>query len=282
MRDLTLPLFTWGDKDGDEEDGDNNKQHEEHWKLDMKSLDRFIDDPMRLARRECYYLYYELEATGRIKQQIFCRGTTLNVDILTCLQSKMVYDEELECRVHKGFRDQADRVLQDVMPLLAYPGERRATVELCGHSLGGAVAGLLSARLKKRGYNVIRVTTIGEPAYVYSSQDASQLRKLQPKDLLRIENDTDFVPFLPPFGEHVGDKLWLLSKAGGGQARYVEDNDEDEWTDSFWINFRVPEILLANGVSHRVPSYLERLAAIQAQTFASTDENATPLHESSD
>ena len=77
------------------------------------SLEELLEDPMRLARRECYYVYYEIQPSGRLVQQVFCRGTTLKVDILTCLQAWTVYDEELQCRVHRGFRDQADRVLAD-------------------------------------------------------------------------------------------------------------------------------------------------------------------------
>ena len=257
------------------------------------SLETLLEDPMRLARRECYYLYYEIQPTGRHVQQVFCRGTTLGVDLLTCLQAWTVYDEELQCRVHRGFRDQADRVVADLLPLLAPPQQNdRATVELAGHSLGGAVAAIVAGKLRQRGYRVVRLTTVGEPAYVATYRDAQQLRQLLPADHLRIENDRDFVPFLPPAAIHVGDKLWfpnfdsLLSSIIGRVSkdadttassqpppppRFVTDSPEHRWTESFWLNFCVPEILLANGKPHRIPSYLERLDALLTPT-SSTDQ----------
>lgn len=267
IRDLTKPLFQWKDDNDHENDDDNHddetdpkEQHAEVWKLDLQTFGRFVEDPMRLARRECYYLYYELEPDGRITQQIFCRGTTLALDVLTCLQAIMEYDDDLGCAVHKGFRDQANRVLEDVLPLLPPPNDRRAVIEVCGHSLGGAVATILAVKLLKRGYKVTRITTVGEPAYVKSRKDATELEKLLPKDHIRIEDDWDFVPFLPPFGSHAGNKIWLLHKAGGGKARFVKDQP---WTDSFWLNFCLPEILMAHGKPHRIPNYIQRLSASQ-------------------
>ena len=241
------------------------------------SLEELLEDPMRLARRECYYVYYEIQPSGRLVQQVFCRGTTLKVDILTCLQAWTVYDEELQCRVHRGFRDQADRVLADLVPLLAPPHHARATVELAGHSLGGAVAALVAGKLRHRGYRVVRLTTVGEPAYVASYRDAEQLRQLLPEDHLRVENDRDFVPFLPPTAIHVGDKLWfpnfdsLLSSYWNKKKaymtepppRFVTDSPEHRWTESFWLNFAVPEIFLAKGMPHRIPSYLDSLFLLQ-------------------
>lgn len=110
LRDLEQPLFG-----------------EEH-------LEDIVGDPMRRARRECYYLYYERTPSAEIKQQIFCRGTTLAIDILTCLQAWYVYDEELDARLHIGFRNHADRLIQDVVPMLVK--DKRATIQVNGHSLG--------------------------------------------------------------------------------------------------------------------------------------------------
>ena len=296
VRDLTVPLFgsDKSDLDGnsivlkkhatDDKTDSNNKDSPtlNTWKLfdwffnsiNVHSWEELWLDPMRLARRECYYLYYEIEPTGRHVQQIFCRGTTLGVDILTCLQAWTVYDEELKCRVHRGFRGQADRVVNDLLPLLAPPHDFRATVELAGHSLGGAVATLVSGKLRQRGYNVVRLTTVGEPAYVASYDDAKQLRQLLPADHLRVENDRDFVPFLPPTAAHVGDKLWFPNFYSHSTTslplplpppRYVVDSPECWWTESFWLNFCAPEILTANGKPHRIPTYLARLDALIAQ-----------------
>jgi len=243
LRDLTKPLFgmeIW------------ESTEEEPVGLTMLEI---VEDPTRLARRECYYMYYELKGNGAIRQEIFCRGTTLFADILTCLNLKMVYDDDLECRVHQGFLNQANRILQDVLPLLAPITDRRATVELAGHSLGGAVAAILAIKLRKRGYHVIRVTTVGEPRFCAHDADRDRLLELLPDDHLRVENDQDFVPFLPPFGSHIGNKLWLINNRS---ARYVAAY-EHSWTDSVWLNFRIWEILSVNGRPHRIPYYVNQL-----------------------
>jgi enterochelin esterase-like enzyme len=52
------------------------------------------------------------------------------------------------------------RLVQDLEPLLADPravGSQRATVELCGHSLGGAVALIAALKLLKKGHRVTGV-----------------------------------------------------------------------------------------------------------------------------
>jgi hypothetical protein len=245
LRDLTKPLFGM-------ELWESNGEHP-HQDL---TIGEILEDTTILARRECYYLYYELKGNGAIKQEIFCRGTTLFADLLTSLQAYMVYDNDLECRVHKGFCRQADRILEDVLPLLTPPTDRRATIEVAGHSLGGAVAAILAIKLRKRGYRVIRVTTVGEPRFCSPDANGDRLLELLPKDFLRVENDQDFAPFLPPFGSHIGNKLWLINNSS---ARFVPHHKQYEWTDSVWLNFRIWEVLSVNGRPHRVPYYVSQI-----------------------
>ncbi len=279
LRDLTKPVFGmdiyFGNVDDELNGGASEKEtiasdsssHTE--KRTDWTLEELLQDPTRLERRECYYFYYELKGTGEMQQQIFCRGTTLRADVLTCLQAWMVEDEDLQLKLHRGFRNQADRILEDVLPLLTAPSDRRATVEVCGHSLGGAVASILAAKLKQRGYNVVRVTTVGEPRYCASRKDAQRLlEKFLPKDTLRVESEFDFVTFLPPFGAHVGNKVWIVKDPTTQQpslrlvARSKDDTTtgSNEWADSVWTNFLAWEILSSNGIPHRIPSYVESLA----------------------
>ena len=287
-----------------------------------------------LARRECYYIYYEIcPVTGRTTQQIYIRGTTVWIDIVTCLLTYMMYDTELQCHVHYGFRQHAHRILQDILPLLS----PTARIELCGHSLGGAVASILAMILQVRGYQVTKLTTIGEPAYLWFPSDyhdyfdhhffgtkwqskpgsnmnnttnttASKMshsgsirdhvRSLLPPDQLRIENDCDIVPYLPPFGSHVGNKIWI-TRTGGSSSKNdsrpfdsasttkvcwvdasltttptYEQHDPPPtqsshnkthstnwwwWTESIWINLCVPELCMRYRVSHRLSNYIRHL-----------------------
>jgi hypothetical protein len=244
LREFTQPLFT-----------DNS---EEGMVDGVRHLEDLALDPMRLARRECYYLYYEITGNGEIRQQIFCRGTTLFIDILTCFQLWMVHDEELGCRVHLGFRNQADRILEDLQPLLAPSTDKRTTIEVSGHSLGGAVAYIIAAKLKQRGYKVVRVTSVAAPRFCATPASAATIQSLLPNDNLRLEHDTDLVPFLPPFGYHpAGNKLWLLGELDA--TAYIPASKPIPWVDSVFVNFRSFELLVAFGRPHRMPHYISHL-----------------------
>jgi Lipase (class 3) len=208
------------------------------------------------ARRECYYVYYEITDAGQHVQQIFVRGTSLWIDVITCLQTIMVYDAELQCRVHLGFRQHAHRILNDILPLLS----KDAEVELCGHSLGGAVASLLAMKLTLRGYKVTKLTTIGEPAYLslWSPGRLQHVPSLLPRNHIRIESDCDLVPYVPPFGCHMGKKLWLTRRPSQQtECRWVPD--KCWWTESLFINFCVPEIAAFHRSAHRIPTYRHHL-----------------------
>lgn len=262
LRELTQPLFDVSDIDEDVVEGGDDVESIPHHEL---------------LQRECYYLYYELTSRGETKQQIFCRGTTLRADMQTCINAKMKYDEELGCRLHAGFLEHADRLLNDVLPLLAPTSNRRATVEVCGHSLGGAVAFILAMKLKKRGYTVKRATAVAAPRFV-EEEATNQLQTLLPKDSLRIEDDCDFVPFLPPHMKGLGDKLWLSYSdfLGRNSAYYVpfESIQKEElwWVDSFLVNSRLPESFARIKTVHRIPSYVAKIKALAKEM----SEQSTP------
>ena len=241
LRELNRPLF-------DIEGGD-----------DVEML-----PPTELDQRECYFLYYELLANGELKQQIFCRGTTLTADVATCLNSRLVLDDELGSRLHAGFLGHANRLVRDVEPLLAPLTNHRATIELCGHSLGGAVACIAALKLRKRGYNVVRVTSVASHRFC-NHEAAEALAPLLPPESLRIEDDLDAVPYLPPFESNLGDKPWFVSRRGDQKDAYFVSSDvcrESKWADSALINWRMPESAACIDKVHRVPSYVCNLLSL--------------------
>lgn len=64
-----------------------------------------------------------------------------------------MFDEECGCVFHTGFKEVADAVVDDLEQFLE-PG---VEVKLSGHSLGGAAAVIVAAKLKLRGHNVGKV-----------------------------------------------------------------------------------------------------------------------------
>ena len=264
LRELTEPLFDVSGIDEDDMEGGDDVEPIPH---------------QELLQRECYYLYYELTSRGETKQQIFCRGTTLRADVQTCINAKMKHDEELGCRLHAGFLEHADRLLNDVLPLLAPPSNRRATVEVCGHSLGGAVAFILAMKLKKRGYTVKRATAVAAPRFVEEAA-ADHLTSLLPKDSLRIEDDCDFVPFLPPHMKGLGDKLWLSSSHSESRDRayYVPFQSEGAWwLDSFLVNSRLPESFAHIKTVHRIHTHVAKIRALAEEMSQQNVHHETPV-----
>ncbi len=64
-----------------------------------------------------------------------------------------MFDAECGCVFHAGFKEVADVVVDDLERFLE-PG---AEVKVAGHSLGGAAAVIVAAKLKLRGHNVGKV-----------------------------------------------------------------------------------------------------------------------------
>lgn len=271
VRDLSLPLFTYYKSSSSSESSEESSGSDKN-----------------MAQRECYYLYYEIKANGHKQQQIFCRGTTLLADVLTCLQSVYMFDEELECHVHHGFNKHADRVIEDVLPLLTPPGDSISTVEVAGHSLGGAVAMLVAAKLKKRGYNITCVLAVAGPRLCRGYEDRKVFEKYLPIHTIRIENDFDLVPYLPPSGVSAGDKLWLVSDEGIEKAFLLLkdwiDEPSNEWAESVLLNCvtKIFSIIMNQNQSHRIATHvakLNKLAEEQNDTINEANECASTKAE---
>ena len=158
--------------------------------------------------------------------------------------------------VHYGFREHAERLLRDVEPLLVHSPDR-GTIELAGHSLGGAVAMIVALKLIKRGYNVTKITTVAAPK-LCDAKAVEILTPMLPSDVLRIENDDDLVPYMPPTGKHLGDKLLFIS-GKKSSARYLPSSAIDsntEWIENTFLNCFLFEALTRMPKAHRTYSYI--------------------------
>ena len=89
------------------------------------------------------------------------RGTTNSVNFSEDLHIAVREDRKIAIPVHAGFDRAARAIYADVNPYLK-PGYK---TYLTGHSLGGAVAALLSVYLIEDGVDVVRVLTFGQPRF---------------------------------------------------------------------------------------------------------------------
>ena len=123
-------------------------------------------------------------------------------------------------------------------------------------------------KLKKRGYNVRRATSVAAPRFCEEA-DVGALQLLLPKDALRIEDDLDIVPFLPPYERGLGDKLWFANDGERDKAYYIpfrsRRKEDDWWLESVLINIRIPETLTHLNSTHRIPSYVAKIRSLAAQ-----------------
>jgi len=152
---------------------------------------------------------YFLETDPQNKTQtIAVRGTANKLNIRQDAEVVLVKDSFLGFLLHKGFRDNAVNVLADIKPHL----RKDHMIRVTGHSLGGAIALILSNYIYREGYQVERLVTFGQPKV---TDDKTKHRYWQTnpdyKKITRVVRENDPVPMVPPrpkYG-HVGAEVIL-------------------------------------------------------------------------
>jgi hypothetical protein len=125
-------------------------------------------------------------------QTIYLSGTNSSTLWSFDLDLAMVREPDFHSLVHRGFNNAALTVLDDVLPRL----ETNYPTSVAGYSIGGAMAVLLSQYLVVNGYQVVEVTTFGQPKIT----DAAGVENFTNLPLLRFVNRKDPVPHMPPDG----------------------------------------------------------------------------------
>jgi triacylglycerol lipase len=155
------------------------------------------------------------------------RGTELSdlQDVLDDAQATFTPfgDDDLKREVHSGFDAALARVSTEIEQQIVsfinpVGGKRARQVFITGHSLGGALATLMFARLMLHGQRPVpTMYTYGCPR-VGNSAFARELDRSYPERIHRIVNETDIVPNLPPLPafHHAGR---LLSFDSNGSTR---------------------------------------------------------------
>jgi triacylglycerol lipase len=124
-------------------------------------------------------------------QWIAIRGTFNPTNVLVDGRVKVVREPRLGAYFHGGFLRSAQEAYTAIRPLL----DPRKQIRITGHSLGGAVAAILTGFLAEdpAGFTLGRTITFGQPMVT----DIKGTRRLQKHSPLRVVNRWDPVAMLP-------------------------------------------------------------------------------------
>lgn len=209
-----------------------------------------------------YFIYYDHLLS---RQHITIRGTASLKNAMTDGQYRKVYNEKLGIWVHKGFNEAAMSVYKDIVNSNRL--EKKYLTTITGHSLGGAVAGIVYLMLYEDGLNLGMTYTFGQPMFT----NKKGLRKYRCVNLLRFVNEKDMVPHVPPTHyalgllasialwrhgtyRHIGDEVLLLKDSNYVYLEY--HYAEGVKINSFWRNVLRKEVSLED---HHMPAYLKSL-----------------------
>jgi len=197
---------------------------------------------------------YFLEQDDAAKTQIITvRGTADQKNFVEDLNITVRSDRQADIPVHAGFDRAARAVYTDARPYL----KRSYNTYVTGHSLGGAVAALVTIYAMEDGFSVERVITFGQPKFT----TATGVQRLR-FPLIRVVDENDLVPMLPPatvidpqFGpyEHVGPEVILLQ---GQHYVYLPAHDANRVSiGQFWRSVGIADL-----PDHKINRYVDRIA----------------------
>lgn len=183
--------------------------------------------------RSADVLYFLETDQERKTQTLTIRGTADRPNVWQDFEIELVEDKILGISLAKGFRGDALRVHADVMPHI----RKGYSIRVTGHSLGGAIAGIMAGYLAAEGFEVEHLVTFGEPKVTDRKGTKYFERNLK---ITRIVLENDVVPMLPPSGfifaeyEHFGPEVILRE---GRNYVYLPKHDSERLSiGDFWRN----------------------------------------------
>jgi len=119
---------------------------------------------------------------------IVIRGTANAENVQSDIDVRLVTDDDLGIRLHKGFRDASVTVMQGIDE-----SSLEKTVHVTGHSLGGAIAQIIGMWLHKRSHNV-QVFSYGSPKVSNEVMSGGQPTHWR---VVRLSDPIPFTPMWP-------------------------------------------------------------------------------------
>lgn len=195
--------------------------------------------------------FFILEEKTSKQLYIVVRGTpvpqngykNMLMGILTDVEFSFEKDSLLQVDLHKGFRAEAREIFYSIRPVLDEYQQKGYRFIITGHSLGGAVAGILMLYFEHYGYEPEATVTFGQPKFT----NTKGMEKLRNHSLFRVSNAKDPVSYLPPSDmlddyetgyRHFGEELVLFDsiffsylnkqEAEQGNVTSLVENIEDE------------------------------------------------------
>ena len=157
-------------------------------------------------------------------QTIAIRGTANLQNAMVDIDLALQADASLGIILHQGFASAARAVYLDVKPYLADD----IPIQTTGHSLGGAVAVILSMYLTQNDYNLSQIITFGQPKVT----NVAGAEKFSYLPLTRIVTAKDIVPLVPPLSPmqikeldiywHMGEEVILLDNSEYSQTNGIK------------------------------------------------------------
>lgn len=258
--------------------------HEQHRKIDLADIKSYAwmaqliyKDNKRIRARYTEYdklLIYDVDGVegkymvlidhDKQQQILVFRGTANWVNMIDDLRFTSRLDEELEIPLHSGFHNHALAVLRHIRENCLNELDDDYYTYVIGHSMGGAIAAIVSAYLMEEGFDISFVITFGQPKFT-NRLGATELNKLP---LLRVVNHGDIVADVPVFDRdlsrenqyvHLGLEMLLIDE----KSLVLEFKESATGERPGFLSGFFSKINLNN---HMMPEYLRKLDALLATT----------------
>lgn len=188
-------------------------------------------------------------------QYIVIRGTSNFANVKSDILASPVYDALSQIWLHKGFRDAALGIFQNLEK--AYPRihPEKKTV-IVGHSLGGAIANILGIYLYQNNFYLDRIITYGQPKIT----NKKGLAAYSNLPLFRIVGAGDIITCVPPKTSvfsfvHGGLKI----KVDDSEISYTHFGDAANAIEDDPVSIHMDLDRISRAVYHKISNYIKRL-----------------------